>query len=92
MQAEDQEVAQCAEVEEAVGVVAEGHQGDGEGLEVIGEEEEGPVEEAEEASTLVGAVVGVVMQTSRDLREAFEAGAHSQVKGVTAQGLTWDFV
>lgn len=86
VQVERRGVVQCAEVEEAVGVVAEGHLGAEVDLEVIEAEEEVAVEEEEEASALAAAV-GVEMQTSRDLQGAFEAGVHSHVQGVTDLGM-----
>ncbi|KAL8928549.1 MAG: hypothetical protein Q9208_001783 [Pyrenodesmia sp. 3 TL-2023] len=75
VQAEDQEELQCAAIEEAEGVVAEGHQGDEVALEAIGEEEEEAVEEEEEASPLVAAAAGVGTQISQDLLEVFELTA-----------------
>lgn len=84
MQAEVQGEVQCAAVEEAEGVVAEGHQGDGVALEAIEAVEEEAVEEEGEASHHVVAAAGGGTQISQDLLEVFEAGAHNHAKGVAA--------
>ncbi|KAL8757862.1 MAG: hypothetical protein Q9184_004103 [Pyrenodesmia sp. 2 TL-2023] len=86
VQAEGQGEPQCAAVEEAEGVVAEGHQGDEVALEAIEAVEEEVVEEEEEASPLVAAAAGAGTQISQDLLEVFEAGAHNHAKGVAAPG------
>ncbi|KAL8862568.1 MAG: hypothetical protein Q9178_001066 [Gyalolechia marmorata] len=74
---ERQEGVQCGGVEEVVGVVVVELLGEGEGLEVIEEAEEGPVGPERVASALAVVAVEVVMQISRDLQEDFEDGAHS---------------